>query len=286
MSFPSRCIDLTLAQVVRGLHSKEKMRALLQHMADVAKPGEGAPKVLVPIARMASTDCTWLGGALTVTITGTSEATRIQVELDAGGGPKLLFPRLLLDVPMDEFVRAVKLAPKIVKPMAARFEKGGIVLGCEAAAVGVSKPTAFDVAEAGIRKSLPPSLRRSLPPIASGPVSVRVDMPVIDEAALLKSEAFRRQATPKIVEELDAGWDENEAPTLTMPRAPSKAPGRGSKAPGRGSKAPGRGSKAPERASKAPAARASKAPPPFKAPARPALPAPRPGIPRPAPKKP
>jgi hypothetical protein len=225
MRLPERCVDLTAAQVMDGLRSRSAMRELLEHMADIARPATGAPKILVPIARMASDECDWVGGGLVVEISGTGSKTTIDVFVEIGGARTALFPglpRLVLDVPKEEFVRAAKLAPKLVFPMKSRLVKHGVVLTCEAKKIGVSKAPPFAVAEAAIRKSLPAELRRSLPPIDPGP-SIEVAIPVVGEAAILKRMLPKGLPVPKLDElaDIDSGWEETRSS-----RIPSKAPAR------------------------------------------------------------
>ena len=237
------------------------MHVLLQHMAQIARPAEGAPKILVPIARMASSDCDWLEGGLRVDITGTAETTQIAIAVDLGGGVReLLFPRLSLKVPKSELLRAVKLAPVLVHPMKSRLDKDGrLILSCEAESIGTIPPPTFAISEASIRRSLPPALRRSLPPVGPGRAgsaepalaTLKVDMPAIDEATILGRTIPKRPPTPKLdeLDEVDFGWDDAGTSSAVASARKSKAP------PARASKAP------PARASKAPAARKSKAPP-------------------------
>ncbi len=267
MSLPERCVDLKPVQVVRALRSRAAMQVLLQHMARIARPAEGAPKILVPIARMASSDCDWLEGGLRVDISGTAEKTQIAIAVELGGGVReLLFPRLSLAVPKNELFRAVKLAPVLVHPMKSRLEKDGrLILSCEADAVGTIPPPAFEISEASIRRSLPPALRRSLPPmkqVGASAATMKIDMPAIDEAAILGRMIPKRPPLPKLddLDEVDVGWDDTRAPSaVDMPSARrSKAPpARASKPPSGGPSKPPRPlpkpSSAPARPSKRPA---------------------------------
>lgn len=186
-----------------AIASKEAMGELLEHMASIARPGEGAAKIFVPIARMATTDCDWLEGGLTVNVGGTATTSRIVIAVDLGVGMReLLFPRFELDVPRAELVRAIKVAPALVHPMLIFFEKDAIVLKCESAAMGTMPAPAFEIAEASIRRSLPPAVRRSLPPLYSGMEGLKVDVPDLSELDLL-SRAMKRPAVPRIEEPVE-----------------------------------------------------------------------------------
>ncbi len=280
------------------------MQALLQHLAQIARPAEGAPKILVPIARIASSDCDWLEGGLTVEVTGSGNTTHITVSNHLGGGVReLLFPRLTLEVPKLEFLKAVKLAPVLVFPMKSRLTKEGLVLYCEAEVAGTVPPPSFEIAEASVRRSLAPAIRNSLAPLTDHD-ELKIEMPAIGEADLLARNIPKRPPLPRFdgidldpttktkskrpakprldeLDDVDLDWrptaqskspakprlDELDDVELDWtPTGPSKA------APARTSKAPA------ARTSKAPPARTSKAPPVGDHEARPP---PKPAPPRP-----
>lgn len=194
MSLPKRCVDLTEDQIDEALTSIESTRRLLEHMATIAKPNTGAAKILVAISRIATTACTWLEGMLRVEVHALDGATEIGVMTDLGGGTReLIFPRLLVAVEHDELVSAVKLAPRLVWPLNYRVRGDRMILKREA---GTVAPPAFEIAEESLRRSLPPKLRNSLPPIGEGAILARV--------------VFPKAARPVVVEDatnLDMGWD-------------------------------------------------------------------------------
>jgi hypothetical protein len=276
---PPRCVDLSSDQVVAALRSVASMRALLQHMAAAARPGEGAPKILVPIARMASSACDWVDGGLHVEVVTVPKGTQILVAIDLGGGVReLLFPRLFLAVEREELVRAVKLAPVLVAPMTVRFKQESLVLTCEVDRVGTIAPPAFDIAEESLRRSLSAALRRSLPPIGATSNGLSAERPV---DAVVLARIIPKAPRAPVVDELtglDVGWDfgaysstvntrETKPPPEPRPlsTAPTRPPPKASTRP-------------PPRASRAPRARAPSAPAPQAKP--PAVP--RPAVPRPA----
>ena len=76
VSLPKRCVDLTEDDIDDGLKSVASMRALLEHMARIARPDEGAAKILVAISRIATTACEWLEGKLHVAVMQRPGATR------------------------------------------------------------------------------------------------------------------------------------------------------------------------------------------------------------------
>jgi hypothetical protein len=174
------------------------MRELLTHMATLAKPREGATKILVPICQMASKRCTWVDGGLVVEINemANGERTKIVVALDIGGGSReLLIPKLDLEVPWNEFASAIETAPRLVEPMKVRVKKRSVLLAVDAELISTVAPPSFAIAEESWRRSLPPAVRRSLaPPVA-------IDMPHVGEAELLKGARLKAPAAPIVAED-------------------------------------------------------------------------------------
>lgn len=219
MALPDRCIDVTPTQVAKALESSASMGALLRHMAKIARPGEGAPKILVPIARMASNECIWIDeGGLTAEITPVEGKTVILVAVDLGLGMReLLFPRLHLGVPYEEFTRVLENAPQLVYPMKCRRTKKSILLTCAEEVMGTLAPPSFASSEAGVRSVLPAKLRNSLAPIAADAsrdapgTKMEVDTGPVGEVAILARLAPKALRARKISEvdvaSLDMGWD-------------------------------------------------------------------------------
>jgi hypothetical protein len=233
---------MTPAQVGTALESSGAMGELLGHMAKVARPGQGAPKILVPIARMASNECDWIEGGLTAEITPEPGKTVILVAVELGLGMReLLFPRLKLDVPYEEFERMLENAPQLVFPMKCKRTKKSIVLTCAEAVVGTLAPPSFASAEADVRSVLPAKLRRSLapiepdaPPTGAGGRNNRleVDTGPVGEVAILARLAPKQLRTPKIseLEALDVGWDVG-AYSSTVSTRETKPPPPGARVP-------------------------------------------------------
>lgn len=274
VGLPERCIDLTPAQIGRALASSTAMGALLRHLARIARAGEGAPKILVPIARMASNECDWIEGGLTAEITYAAGKTVILVAVELGLDMReLLFPRLSLEVPYDEFVRVLENAPHLVYPMKCKQTPKSIVLTCAEEVVGTLAPPSFASSEEGVRSVLPAKLRRSLAPIAPEPAplargaSMKVDTGPVGEVAILARLAPKALRAPKITEldSLDLGWDVG-AYSSTVNSRETKPPPPGATVP---SNAPTR---PPMPGSRKKSGKPSaKPPPPPKGPARPAL---------------
>lgn len=242
MVLPSRVLDLTEAHVAAALASPDAMRALLEHLARIARPGEGAAKIFVPLARMATTACDFVDDDLAVELTAAGGETQLVVATDLGGGMReLLFPRITLGVPIDELADAIALAPQLVYPLRATVGDGKIRLTCEAELVRSLAPPAFEIAEECLRRSLSPELRASLPPVAVKPEDLASLRPVVTVGAIGRI-ALKAPRAPKLAElaPLDVGWDvtgvysstvstrETKPPPepMTLSNAPTKPPPR------------------------------------------------------------
>lgn len=264
---PDRCVDLTEDHIDDGLQSVERMRSLLTHLARIAKPKEGAAKILVAISRMATTACEWFEGKLYVVVDAMSGASEIAISSDLGGGVReLVFPRLLVGVELEELVNAVRTAPRLVTPLKFRIRGDRMILKRDVD--GTVAPPAFEIAEESLRRSLPPALRRSLPPIRpSLPARAAKDDVSVEGALLARIMPIGAKPRPIVIDEragLDVGWDFGAYSSTvnsreTKPPPPAKTPSRMPTRP-----PPPSPSKAPPKPSK-----------PSKAPPKPATPAPK-----------
>src|ERR1700722_19383541 len=82
----TRCISVTDNDLEEAVRSRVSAKALLEHMAKIAKPNDGAPKILLVLARMASTACDWLDGELRVELVGDGELCVVESMTELGGG--------------------------------------------------------------------------------------------------------------------------------------------------------------------------------------------------------
>lgn len=193
------------------MRSHEHMKKLLLHMAAVAKPAEGAAKIFVPIARIASDECTWMEKAgLRVEIRDGAKKgiTEIRVATDLGMGLiELLFPRLHLPLDRSELVRALVAVPGVIAPMNATFTPDLLLLTCEEEIVGTVAPPAFEDTEEEFRQSLSAELRMSLAPVTT------FANPVVPRAP--------RRPTLTELDDIDDGWASTVAPNPALPPPPS-----------------------------------------------------------------
>ena len=145
-----RCVDLSEADIEAATGDRASLRALLQRMAEVARPAEGAAKVLLVFARMASTACDWLDGDLSVELVGDATTTIVDLLTDLGGGLReRVVPSAVLAVPLKELTSAVDRMPHVILPLSilSRTERR-VVLGATAAVRRSSLPAPIATMEA------------------------------------------------------------------------------------------------------------------------------------------
>jgi hypothetical protein len=162
-------LDTELAR--QAAASAAGMRALLARFAELAQPGTGAPKIFIALARLPGQE--WVEGRLRVDISGDEEATTIEIQQEMGVGiVERLLPATRLNVPFDEFVRAIDLAPELILPLRATDLAGKIILTPLATGetVGAAAP-AFELDDA----SLGDGERRTQPPAPPSGTFLAVD---------------------------------------------------------------------------------------------------------------
>lgn len=208
---PVRCVDLTAAHVVLAMRSRDHMQKLLLHMAAIARPAEGAAKIFVPIARIASDECTWMekvGLRVEIRDGRKKGTTEIMVAADLDGELReLLFPRLHLAVDRGELVRALAAVPGVIAPLTATFTPDLLLLTCAEEIVGTIAPPAYEDTEEEFRQSLSAELRMSLAPVAT------VANPIVPPAP--------RRPTLTELDDIDDGWQSTVAPNPALPPAPA-----------------------------------------------------------------
>jgi hypothetical protein len=121
------CADLDAPIVDEAVRSVGNLRTLLAHVAEIARPEEGAPKVLMVLAR--------------------------------------------LSVPVDEFQRAVLLAPQLVRPLVAKQGRGQLKISTARAAESAPPPSLE------IEQEALPSERTTAPPGPDGEEALASMMP-------------------------------------------------------------------------------------------------------------
>ena len=181
-----RCVDLSEADIEDATGDRASLRALLQRMAEVARPGEGAAKVLLVFARMASMACDWLDGDLTVELMGDATTTIVDLLTDLGGGLReRVVPSAVLAVPLKELTSAVDRMPHVILPLSvlSRTERR-VVLGATAAVRRSSLPAPLVMTEA-LEFPLPPRVAERAPLRTASPRIVPVSATRTNEASEL-----------------------------------------------------------------------------------------------------
>lgn len=122
------CSEITSEHAKQAASSSAEIRAFLSRMAEIARPDEGCPKTLMAVARLVGQS--WVEGDLRVELTGDEEQTTLTIICEYGMGirERLLPATTFNGVPLDEFSRALHLAPALALPLRVKDEPGKIVL--------------------------------------------------------------------------------------------------------------------------------------------------------------
>jgi hypothetical protein len=197
------CSDLTSEHAKQAASSAAEIRILLKRVSEIAKPGEGCPKVLMAIARLVGQP--WVEGDLRVELSGDETSTTLAVMCEYGVGIReRLIPASLFAVPIDEFERALELAPHLVLPLRITDEPGKLVLtplATPEAQVKTVPPPEVAVDSA----SLGDAERTTAPPPAD-------ELQVVDEASPEDlAELAVATATPIAEDEADEARDAENA---------------------------------------------------------------------------
>lgn len=121
------CSDLTTEHAKVAASSSTDMRVFLRRVAEVARPDEGCPKILMALARLVGQE--WVEGELRIELSGDETASTLIILCEYGIGIReRMFPAVRLPVPFDEFQRALELAPQLVLPLKITDEDGKLVL--------------------------------------------------------------------------------------------------------------------------------------------------------------
>ncbi len=118
------CGDLTSEHAKSAASSSTDMRVFLKRVAEIARPDEGCPKILMALARLVGQD--WVEGELRIELNGDEASTTLIVLCEYGVGIReRMFPAVRLAVPFDEFERALELAPQLVLPLKITDDEDG-----------------------------------------------------------------------------------------------------------------------------------------------------------------
>ena len=106
---------LAPAATVDDVLPRQKVFDLLDRMAQVAKPRQGAPRILAVIARLCS--CDWLDGDLEVRVLARGADTFVDLVVHDGMLRSRLRPTLVVRVPFLEFETALRRIEGFIEPL-------------------------------------------------------------------------------------------------------------------------------------------------------------------------
>jgi hypothetical protein len=180
------CAELTAEHAVTAAASSESMRKFLEWASANARPEEGAPKILQAIAKLG--EASWVEGTLYIDLAGDDSVTKISIFADYGFGIReRLLPLARLSVPVDEFVRAVRLAPKLIAPFKAEHLAGSLVL-TPADATAADALDTITIAESSLQAE---AVTRPPPSGAEGAVT-KPPPPIPDQSGVHTHPTVRR----------------------------------------------------------------------------------------------
>ncbi len=184
-------IDRTLAPAASALavSPRDRVLALLERMTDVARPRQGAARMLLVLARLA--ECDWVKGGLVIELAARGERTRLTASLEDANATKPMHAPFDVDAPIEEFVRVLERGGTDLAALevAHANPQGNVVeLRSPGSAAAHSRET--------VRAPGEPSAKRGPPPIpARGPRSTRADFHAKPTVRIpqvhLPPEAFR-----------------------------------------------------------------------------------------------
>ncbi len=187
------CAELTIEDAEEAASSSSKLRELLEWASRIARPGEGAPKVLMAVARLARAD--WVEGSPYVEIGGDESVTTLAVVVDHGSGIReTLLPRTRIPVPCEEFERAIRLAPQLVAPFRPVYRDGTILLATDDVNLE-AHPEAVEIADSSLHEQA----RKTAPPPKLSEISRRAPYesgvhthPTVRRMVVVRPEALRQ----------------------------------------------------------------------------------------------
>lgn len=113
--------EITGALAADVARSNLVLRQLLTRIAEIAQPEQGWVRLLKVLAKIPECGGEWLEGELQVDLRGgENNTTTLELYSVLGVGIReRIFPMFTLNIPIDEFQRAVVLSPEVVRPLRA-----------------------------------------------------------------------------------------------------------------------------------------------------------------------
>ncbi len=219
-----RCLELADRDIASALGDRRMAKALLDQLAKVSRPGDGAPKLLLVFARLAGAEVDWIDGALRVEMVGDADGTLVEVLSELGlGMHERVFPSFKMSVPLEEFARAVERVPHMVAPLAIASATGRrLVLtatsdeeeeeGTPSAAVSIGDDSLY--MKRGSKEKLAEAAAKALNPAESEPPP---PAPVMATPRVVRKSIRPAALPPPVDEPMKA------APPARAPEAPRVA---------------------------------------------------------------
>jgi hypothetical protein len=152
------CAELTGDHAELAASSSQEMKKLLRRAAAISRPESGCPKLLLALGKLATAE--WVEGELRVAITGDEDETKIELYCEHGLGIReRLLPTHSFYVPIDEFERALLLAPNLAAPLRPQQTANGLMLSISS--VAEQSAPVFELEE----EALSDSQRATAPPL-------------------------------------------------------------------------------------------------------------------------
>ena len=195
------CLDVTDADIAAALAParsliepgpRERSLALASHMASIAQPGRGAPKILLLLAHVATRD--WLDGDLHVKLIGDHEVSVLEVFVDDGLSRVRLLGPLAIAVPLGEFAAGLRTHAHLILPLVVEgeIEARRIELRTSAVSRRTSIPPSFSAVSASLlpmvgggNRPLPKIMSQIPPSAPAHPTPGLVPESVRDIAAVI-----------------------------------------------------------------------------------------------------
>jgi hypothetical protein len=211
----ARCLDLQEQDVIDSIGTRERTRALLNHLAARSAPNTGVAKVLIVFARMATTACDWLDGDLTIELRSESDGTAIETATELGGGLReRVFAPIAFGAPISEFQRAIDRVPHMIAPLSVRASgPRRVVLTATEAVRQTTIPPPIEIASESLY------VRASGPAPAPGPAPSEeaLSLPVVESRGRIEAAPSVVASNPPVapqapsvppVKDIDSGWDD------------------------------------------------------------------------------
>ncbi len=201
-----RCADLSEEDVAAAVSDRASLRALMERMAAIARPDEGASRLLAVFGRMATTACDWLDGDLRIELVGDATTTVIDVLTDLGGGLReRAVPSAVLGVSLGELISAIERAPELVRPLTITMRtERRVVLSASAEVRRSSLPPAIPALDAPVRP------RRAAPAVPAVP-------PRVARTDVVRTPRVSDLPEPREPSFLPAAYDADAAPERESP---------------------------------------------------------------------